>query len=825
MKKRKFWAWFIMVLLFSLAFSGCAKKVDGIAPGTALTFSVGEVDFVLHYAPAAAFPTGVEDDGEGKVEKGFWIGQTLVTYELWYELRIWAEANGYVFGRLGNEGGRLGAFGREPSESRKHPVTRISWYDAVAWCNALSDYLGYTPVYTYQGEVYRNVRSRPPGEEIITGSVEGFRLPTSLEWELAARFKGPDNSHGAIEYPARSGQFWTPGNYASGATGPYTDQEATMAAAWYDQNSSVEPGGLTTHDVGLKPPGGNGLNLYDMSGNCYEMLDTPRGFYRGGCYYREDEMLQVGFLRDTPVNLSNSYPNLSFRFILASDSDEHPKTSGVITSRNIVKAQTINPWSNPSGNPAGENENVEFPVGSLVEVEWQGTWYDARVLEVEDNRYYITYLGYDSSWDEWVDSSRIRPPQQEPEIISVPQLYISYDEGTPPEKRNFPERVEAILSNNTLLEVEVVWDDNVLIGAEPGEYVIKGKLINLPGNVSNTDNLQAGLRVRIRGKDGPLSLLRREGATQINGLLFYIDHDDGLRGFYFGTTPPLDLTHVIIEENSDFQSMVIYNAVMNPIQWVFPDLTIQVMKPRHDPFNSAEAIHIFLLEDERVEFTFDIRLNMEVGLLLDRLPHVFEEEGEELAENIDTLKRILGERGMLGRTVSQVAATATSAEDVAFASFLSVAGTAVRILDQLEAIAGPETVSSGSFLIQPASLGSPGEFMLASDYERVRREIAKRLFKIVKFKQGGTVIQMFSYLYRLASGYYDGLDIEGPAVSMLLCRGQSSVPNVCHEFYIPNVPGAISRCLRLCFATMACFTDICQPMMFSVEDAIKLRQP
>lgn len=42
------------------------------------------------------------------------------------------------------------------------------------------------------------------------------------------------------------------------------------------------------------------------------------------------------------------------------------------------------------------------------EVEWQGAWYPAKVLKKENGKFYISYIGYDSSWDEWVDDKRIR---------------------------------------------------------------------------------------------------------------------------------------------------------------------------------------------------------------------------------------------------------------------------------------------------------------------------------------------------------------------------------------------------------------------------------
>ena len=41
-------------------------------------------------------------------------------------------------------------------------------------------------------------------------------------------------------------------------------------------------------------------------------------------------------------------------------------------------------------------------------VEWQGAWYDAKVLKTEPARWLIHYIDYDDSWDEWVGKDRIR---------------------------------------------------------------------------------------------------------------------------------------------------------------------------------------------------------------------------------------------------------------------------------------------------------------------------------------------------------------------------------------------------------------------------------
>ncbi len=51
---------------------------------------------------------------------------------------------------------------------------------------------------------------------------------------------------------------------------------------------------------------------------------------------------------------------------------------------------------------------VQYAVGSEVEVQWKKKWYPATILKVEDGIHLIHYTDYDSSWDEWVASKRIR---------------------------------------------------------------------------------------------------------------------------------------------------------------------------------------------------------------------------------------------------------------------------------------------------------------------------------------------------------------------------------------------------------------------------------
>ena len=86
----------------------------------------------------------------------FRINKYETTYNLWYSVRIKSEFNGYKFQNPGQEGS-YGRRGKAPTEKGfGQPVTMINWYDAIVWCNALSELEGKTPCYTYEGKVLRD---------------------------------------------------------------------------------------------------------------------------------------------------------------------------------------------------------------------------------------------------------------------------------------------------------------------------------------------------------------------------------------------------------------------------------------------------------------------------------------------------------------------------------------------------------------------------------------------------------------------------------------------------------------------------------------------
>jgi formylglycine-generating enzyme required for sulfatase activity len=145
------------------------------------------------------------------------------------------------------------------------PVETVNWYEALAYCNALSASAGLEACYTLSG-----CNALSPGTNMTCTGVtvtapdgdvygcEGYRLPTESEWEYAARAGTTEATYN--------------GDIGEGDCTPVSP--VLEPIAWYSENSSS-----TTHPVAQKDA--NPWGLYDMLGNVWEWTWDRKAAYPG----------------------------------------------------------------------------------------------------------------------------------------------------------------------------------------------------------------------------------------------------------------------------------------------------------------------------------------------------------------------------------------------------------------------------------------------------------------------------------------------------------------------------------------------------------------
>jgi formylglycine-generating enzyme required for sulfatase activity len=197
-------------------------------------------------------PPGYTGAGTTSIRKGvfvedrraalasFVMAQHETTQELWYTVQSWALEKGYQFQNKKNS---------PPEDGKNKPVTRVSWRDAVVWCNAYSEKMGREPVYYYpavsQANILRDSRNANAAAcngVLMDKTKNGYRLPTEAEREFSARGGNP----GLADWMYM-----------------YAGSNNADEVAWHHGNAAFE-----IQTVGTKAA--NRLGVYDLSGNVQE---------------------------------------------------------------------------------------------------------------------------------------------------------------------------------------------------------------------------------------------------------------------------------------------------------------------------------------------------------------------------------------------------------------------------------------------------------------------------------------------------------------------------------------------------------------------------
>jgi formylglycine-generating enzyme required for sulfatase activity len=142
----------------------------------------------------------------------FYISKTEVPYELWRKVHRLKRSNTFVlqknctFDKYGDLGSMdySASLGRlQDAFSQDEPVTDITLYDMLAWCNALSEQESKTPCYYIDPEFkekFREVRRSMLYIEpytlpkiYVNWAANGYRLPAAGEWSAASGGQKPED--------------------------------------------------------------------------------------------------------------------------------------------------------------------------------------------------------------------------------------------------------------------------------------------------------------------------------------------------------------------------------------------------------------------------------------------------------------------------------------------------------------------------------------------------------------------------------------------------------------------------------------------------------
>jgi formylglycine-generating enzyme required for sulfatase activity len=194
-----------------------------------------------------------------------------------------------------------------------HPIVNVTWEDAAAYCVWWNEHLGHRPLQLWRPGEPR-VATRPP-------HAWQARLPTSVEWEKAAR--------GGLVLPAYRGDGRVVDNPLPRRRYPWGDQWTLSSPGrpGDETRCNVSESNIgTTTPVGMYPSGASPYDVLDLAGNvwewCLDWADEERRFKvrRGGAFRYMHEQARCSASDRAHPGLG--WPYIGFRLVIGPPVEE-----------------------------------------------------------------------------------------------------------------------------------------------------------------------------------------------------------------------------------------------------------------------------------------------------------------------------------------------------------------------------------------------------------------------------------------------------------------------------------------------------------------------
>ena len=226
--------------------------------------------------------------------------------------------------------------GKNPAshKGRQFPVESVSWYDAIEFCNSLSQMYNLRPAYFVDDK--KNVT--------WDQEADGYRLPTEAEWEFCSK---------------------------GGKDFKYSGSDDIDEVAWYNQNSNG-----TSQVIATKKA--NDYGLYDMTGNVWEWcwdheFESEKEIVdKGGSFKNKDDSCSI--TAEDCSDKNSKYSNLGIRLVRGKISDIDIKAGEEIAKRKKEKVEAL---------LAQRLDMVKIP-GQNVITKWQNLFGERELVYASD---------------------------------------------------------------------------------------------------------------------------------------------------------------------------------------------------------------------------------------------------------------------------------------------------------------------------------------------------------------------------------------------------------------------------------------------------------